>query len=133
MNVLTLRTELETLLVDLLGVYTLGNGSRTPAVSVRAQGETLPAKTSVSGLELVILRDPELQRVNAYRNQEAFRLWTLYLVDWAGTGIGEAAAGRIVYAYPGTDETSLNVPEGLGPKAQRRLVLRTAPEGGGET
>ena len=133
MNVLTLRTELETLLVDLLGVYTLGNGMTTPAVSVRAEGEMLPAKTTVSGLELVLLLDPELERVNAYKNQEAFRLWTLYLVDWAGSGVGESAAGRIVYAYPGTDVTTVRVPEGLGPKAQKRLKIRTAPEGGGET
>lgn len=133
MNVLTLRTELETLLVDLLGTYTLGNGATTPAVSVRSVGETLPAKTTVSGLELVIIRDPELDRINAYRNQEAFRLWTLYLIDWDGTGIAPTAAGRVLYAYPGTESTSVSVPEGLGPKAQMRLQLRIAPVGGGET
>jgi hypothetical protein len=133
MNVLTLRTELETLLVDLLGVYRLGNNATTPAVSVRAVGESLPAKTTVSGLELVIMRDPELDRVNAYQRQEAFRLWTLYLVDWDGGGTTAMAAGRILYVYPGTDSTTLNVPESVGPKVQVRLRLRTAPEGGGET
>jgi hypothetical protein len=132
MNVLTLRTELETLLVDLLGVYTLGNAMTTPAVSVRSVGESLPAKTSVSGLELVVMRDADLQRVNTYRRQQAFRLWTLYLVDWDGTGVAPTAASRILYAYPGTETTTLKVPEGLGPKAQLRLELRTAPEGGGE-
>lgn len=133
MDVLTLRIELETLLADSLGTYTLGNGATTPAVSVRSTGETLVANTTVRGLELVILRDPQLDRINSYRNQEAFRLWTLYLVDWEGTGIAPSAAGRIIYTYPGTEALALNVPEGLGPKAQMRLQLRTAPEGGGET
>ena len=42
MDVLTLRTELETVLVNYLGDYTLANGAKTPAISVRAAGESLP-------------------------------------------------------------------------------------------
>jgi hypothetical protein len=128
MDVLTLRTELETLLVDLLGEYTLGNGMKTPAVSVRSPGEALPAKTTVSGLELVILREPELDALPAYTKAEALRLWTLFLVDWQGGGGMTQAASRVVRDYPGTSVTEVRVPEGVGPQAQMRLRIRTGPD-----
>ena len=41
-SVLDIRNQIETLLVDQLGTYTLGNGATTPAISVREQGEPLP-------------------------------------------------------------------------------------------
>jgi hypothetical protein len=128
MDVLTLRTELETLLVDLLGEYVLGNAAETPAISVRNPGESLPAKTTVSGLEVVILREPELEPLRAYRNAEAIRVWTLFLVEWSGEGGMAQAASRIVRDYPSTTVTSVRVPEGLGPSSQLRLQLRTGPD-----
>jgi len=42
MQLLTFREELETLLADLLGTYTLANGAEVPAVSVRNTGELSP-------------------------------------------------------------------------------------------
>ena len=128
MDVLTLRTELETLLVDLLGEYRLGNGAKTPAISVRNTGEALPAKTTVSGLEVVILREPALEPIPAYRQAEAVRVWTVFLVEWNGDGGMAQAASRVVRDYPNATVAAVQVPEGLGPSSQLRLQLRTGPD-----
>lgn len=128
MDVLTLRTELETLLSDLLGDYTLGNGTKTPAISVRNPGESLPAKTVVRGLEAVVLREPELEPIPAYRTAEANRVWTVFLVEWSGEGPMAQAASRVVRDYPSTQVRSVRVPEGLGPSSQVQLLIRTGPD-----
>jgi hypothetical protein len=129
MNVLTLRTELETTLVDVLGVYRLANGATTPAISVRATGESLPAGTTVTGLECVIVRDPELVPIRQYSKEHAFSRWTLYLVQWSDEGVSlQEIAGRLLWAYPGSNATSINVPRGVGPRHQMRVDIQTNPD-----
>jgi hypothetical protein len=129
MNVLTLRTELETTLVDVLGVYRLANGAATPAISVRATGESLPAGTTVTGLECVIVRDPELVPIRQYSKEHAFTRWTLYLVQWSDEGVSlQEIAGRLLWAYPGSNAISINVPQGVGPRAQMRVDIQANPE-----
>lgn len=127
MELLHLRNKLETLAVDDLGVYTLPNGITTPAVSVRSPGERLPIGTTVKGLELVLVRNPELAPVNQYEAQPAFRTWTLFLVNWDQTANVEDVAARIISAYPGTTSRPVLVPEGAGPKHQIRLEIRMNP------
>jgi len=127
--VLTLRTELETTLVDVLGVYRLANGATTPAISVRATGESLPAGTTVTGLECVIVRDPELVPIRQYSKEHAFSRWTLYLVQWSDEGVSlQEIAGRLLWAYPGSNATSINVPRGVGPRHQMRVDIQTNPD-----
>lgn len=129
MDVLTLRTDLETLLVDDLGRYTLANGVRTPAVAVRATGEPMPAGTRVEGVELVIRRNPDLEPVNAYQREVAVRRWRVFLVDWEGDRTLDQLAGKVVYAYPGSEVETLKVPEGAGPRHQMRVTILTGPDG----
>lgn len=129
MDVLTLRTGIEQALEPLLGFYTLANQNTTPAISVRAVGESLPAGTTVSGMEVVIIRDPALAPVIQYQNEEAFRVWTLYLVGWSVDAPLSAAAGKLIYLYPGSSSYDVRVPEGMGPRAQKRVVIRTNPDG----
>ena len=128
MDIRSLRTELETVLVDALGIYTLANGVKTPAISVRAVGESLPAGQRVSGLECVILREPELEVVRQYRKEQAIARWTVYLVDWNGDTSLNEVAGRVIWAYPGTNAVSINVPKGVGPRSQMRLDITTDPD-----
>jgi len=128
MNVLSLRTALETTLVDVLGTYTLANGVTTPAIAVRAAGESLPAGTTVTGLECVILREPELVPVRQYRKEHAFSRWTVYLVDWDGEASLQTVAGRLIWAYPGSNAVSITVPRGVGPRSQMRVDIQTDPE-----
>lgn len=129
MDVLTLRQELESLLVDELGRYTLGNGAITPAVAVRATGEPMPAGTHVEGVELIIRRNPDVEPINAYQREVALRKWRVFLVDWEGDHNLDQLAGRVVYAYPGSEVQTINVPEGAGPKHQVRVVITTGPDG----
>lgn len=128
MDVLTLRTELETVLVNYLGSYTLANGAKTPAISVRAPGESLPPNTSVSGLEVVIVREPELVPVRQYTREQAFSRWTLYLVDWSGDSSLQEIGGVLIAEYPGSNAVSINVPRGVGPRSQMRVDIQTNPE-----
>lgn len=128
MNLLTLRTELETTLVDVLGTYTLANGMTTPAISVRAEGDSFPPGTTVQGLECVILREPELRPVRQYKQEQAFSIWTLYLVDWGGEASLQEVGGRLIWAYPGSTAVQITVPKGVGPRSQMRLTLQTNPD-----
>jgi hypothetical protein len=128
MNVLSLRTALETTLVDVLGTYTLANGVTTPAIAVRAAGESLPAGTPGTGLECVILREPELVPVRQYRTEHAFSRWTVFLVDWDGEASLQTVAGRLIWAYPGSNAVTITVPRGVGPRSQMRVDIQTDPE-----
>lgn len=128
MKLLSLRTELETTLVDVLGVYTLANSVSTPAISVRAPGESLPPNTKVTGLECVIVREPELVPIRQYSEEHAFSRWTLYLVDWSGAASLQAVAGRLLWAYPGSNAVSITVPKGVGPRSQMRVDIQTNPD-----
>lgn len=128
MNVLSLRTALETTLVDVLGTYTLANGVTTPAIAVRAAGESLLAGTTVTGLECVILREPELVPVRQYRKEHAFSRWTVYLVDWDGEASLQTVAGRLIWAYPGSNAVTITVPRGVGPRSQMRVDIQTDPD-----
>lgn len=123
MELLALRTAIEEKLGELLGDYTLSNGSTTPAISVRSGGESLPPGTKVEGLEAVIIREPDLQEARVYKDALALRRWTVYLVDWSGEGDLEAAAAELVFAFGGARTFPVLVPEGAGPKAQRRVVI----------
>lgn len=128
MDVLTLRTELETVLVNYLGDYTLANGAKTPAISVRAPGESLPPNTTVTGLEVVIVREPELVPVRQYSHEQAFSRWTLYLVDWSGDTSLQEVGGVLIREYPGSNAVLINVPRGVGPRSQMRVDIQTDPE-----
>jgi hypothetical protein len=128
MDVLTLRTELETVLVNYLGDYTLANGAKTPAISVRAAGESLPPNTTVTGMEVVILREPELVPVRQYQREQAFSRWTLYLVDWSGDTSLQEVGGVLIAEYPGSNAVLINVPRGVGPRSQMRVDIQTDPE-----
>jgi hypothetical protein len=124
MTVLELRNALAALLTASLGTYTLGNGSTTPAISVRAVGERRPVDTTVTGLEVVIVRDPELTPVEVYKEPGAFKEWTVYLIDWSDATSLEAPAAAVVAAYPGTLVQTANVPKGIGPQNQMELTIR---------
>ena len=128
MDLLSLRTAIETTLVDQLGTYTLANGISTPAISVRAPGESLAPGTTVTGLEVVIVREPELVPVRQYQKEQAFSRWTLYLVDWSGDASLQEVAGRLLWSYPGSNAVSINVPRGVGPRSQMRVDITTNPD-----
>lgn len=127
MNILDIRVQIETTLADVLGTYRLANGASTPAIAVRAAGESHPPGTTVTGVEVVIVRDPEPITVVQYQHQAVGARWTIYLVDWEGFASLQTIAGRLIWAYPGTTATLISVPKGVGPQAQMRVTLQTNP------
>jgi hypothetical protein len=128
MNVLTLRSQLALALNSYLGTYTLANTATTPAISVRAVGDSLPPSTRVSGLECVILQEPELIPIRQYALEHAFQRWTIYLVDWDGNTPLNTVAGRLLWLYPGSNAVSITVPRSVGPRSQMRIDIQTNPD-----
>ena len=125
MDVLTLRSQIATVLDQVLGTYTLANGITTPAISVRDYGEGLATGTTVSGLEVVILAQPELVPVRQYRSDGVQQDWTVFLVGWtAGINVQEAAAS-LVANFGNTDAQTLSIAEGVGPKSQMQVTIRS--------
>lgn len=131
MKVLALRTELETLLSGVLGTYTLANGYKTPAISVRAGGVTLSADTSVSGLEVVIAEEPVLRPIRQYRNEQAFSVWTVDLLLWGALATDDSLihiAALILYTYPGSTLARPPVSANTGVRSRQRLEIITNPD-----
>jgi hypothetical protein len=129
MNIRTLRTSLEATLASQLGAYTYANGATTPAIAARAWGEALPPRTTVSGMECLIIRNPELDPiVKQYRDEVAFQKWTIFLVDWGGAVDLHDAASRLLWAYPGSETSVVQAPQSVGPKAWMRVELTTSPD-----
>ena len=113
-----LRDRVEGVLRDDLGRYRLQNGTLTPAIAVRADGEGRPSGTTVEGLEVVIGREPRPEAVGAYRQQQARKVWSVYLVDWAGRTPLATLADRLLLEFPGMIVTTIAVPENVGPSNQ---------------
>jgi hypothetical protein len=124
-NVLELRTELASLLSASLGTYTLPNGATTPAIAVRSSGESLSAGTSVTGLEVVIIRDPNLTPIPQYAESGALRTWTVFLIDWSDAVDLEPIGAYIIEAYAGTAVSTVAVPKGTGPQNQMRITIQS--------
>lgn len=127
MNILQLRSEIADLLSDELGVYTLPNGATTPAISVRAEGEALPAGTTADGLEVVIIRDPDLTPILQYSEAGALKRWIIFLVVWNTYVEVEVAATLLIHAYAGSRVDTVPVPRGTGPLHQTRIVIPSPP------
>jgi len=129
MELLTLREQLETLLVDRLGTYTLANGTTVPAMSVRAAGEPAPPRTMVYGLECIIQRQPDIIPVAQYTDAPAYETYTVFLVSWDDKQVTDAMR-TVLDAFSSSAVVScspLRVPEGLGPRTQFRLTLQFNP------
>lgn len=130
MGILDLRLELETALANVLGTYTLANGFRTPAISVRPEGITFTDGRIAAGLECVIIEEPVLRPVRQYRAEKAFAVWTVELLQWGDLATGEAlheVAAQMLYAYPGSTFSRMPVSANAGPKARMRLEIVTNP------
>lgn len=127
MNILQLRTEIQSLLTAELGSYTLPNGETTPAISVRSGGETLAAGTTADGLEAVIIRDPDLIPLLQYSDADTLRRWVVYLVVWSTYVQVETAIDLLVYAFAGSRVDTIPVPRGTGPLNQVRIVIPDPP------
>jgi hypothetical protein len=127
MNIRDFRVAIESTLVSVLGTYRLPNGATTPSIAVRAYGESLAAGTVVEGLEVIIIREPDPAPIAQYRQQTASDSWTLFLVDWSGQVSLQEVAGKLLWAWPGSRATTIQMPQGVGARSQMRVDIVTRP------
>ena len=127
MDVLTLRSQITTALGVAIGTYTLANGSTTPAVAVRDRGEAVSPGTKVSGLEVVIVAQPNLVPVRQYTDVKAQEEWSVFLVAWtAGVNL-KGAAATLLALYGNSEIVTVGLSEGAGPRNEMQLTIRTKP------
>lgn len=124
-DISSLRTAIAATLTSYLGTYTLANGATTPAIAVRAYGEPSPAGQTVTGLEVVIIRDPEVEPLTQFDDIAAFRVWTVSIVDWGTDAPMETIAGRMLWAFPGSTAVRVPTAEGVGPGVEYRVQIRS--------
>lgn len=125
MELLTLRTQLETALANQLGQYRLHNGYTVPAICVRQTGDTLPAGTTVTGIECVLLAEPTRLVIPQYQSPPVMQTWTVLLVDWEGTADFTACLDSLLVTWPGLRATPAPTPAGQPPYHQIRVTIRT--------
>lgn len=127
-TVLQLRQSVATALSGLVGTYTLANGATTPALAVRSPGEPRTPGTKVSGMEVLIVEDPDMSRVvRGYRESDAIRSWDVFLVAWSDSTRLEPAVTALLAAFPGATVQDVPVPENAGPRNQKRLTIPSNP------
>jgi hypothetical protein len=88
-DVLDLRESIFAALGSILGTYTFGNGSVTPALAVLSENGELfpPENTQVEGLEVVIFR-PTLVPSSLLQGYKIREEWILHLKQWeVGNGV----------------------------------------------
>jgi len=128
-DILTLRTTLATELTNHLGTYTLGNGTTTDSLAVRDPGVGMPAGTTCTGLEVIIISVPELVQELQYEGSPFAQTWNVFLVDWGG-GDPEGAAVLVQSGFPGTTSNIVSVTEDKGPRRQLQLKIPLSRDGG---
>lgn len=124
MDVLTLRSDLKTLLDSVLGTYAWDGGITTPAIAVRSGDETLAPGTTVTGLEVVIDRLPTLDPQPAYGTPPVLQFWQVDLVQWSGNNL-QTAQTKVAEKYPTAVFRSLPASPELGTLAQVSIRIPT--------
>ena len=89
----------------------------------------MPAGTTCSGLEVVIVSVPRLEQELQYESSPFTQTWEVSLTDWGGGDI-ESATALVQSGFPGTLAVIVPVQEDNGPKRQVQLSIPTSREGG---
>lgn len=98
MSALPLRERIEAALRDgdvKLGTATLPNKARTPALTV---GDW-PEGTTVTGLEVIVSRNPRQQSIEAFAFVGFIPSFEVRLINWSGREDLEAASNAIAAAF----------------------------------
>jgi len=89
----------------------------------------MPAGTTCTGLEVIIISVPELVQNLQYEDSPFLQTWDVFLVDWGG-GDPEGAAVLVQSGFPGTTSNIVPVTEDNGPKRQLQLRIPLSRDGG---
>jgi len=103
MNIMQLREAIAELLSsspDLIGTYTLPNGSTLPAVYVVGQ-QSVPKEWKVKGLEVTMEEFPAINPRSMVGKVQNNKQWTIVLIDYTSNSTAlHAAAERIARRFP---------------------------------
>jgi hypothetical protein len=125
MSILLFRRQIETLLSDLIGEYTLPNGQQTPAIRVREGEEQLDENTAVEGLEVIIeVYFPEGSRA-LYSGVPQWPIYHVRLVQWSDFNFDEAVL-RLRSTYDNSRTIPLSVPAEIGPTRQCIVAIKSS-------
>jgi hypothetical protein len=118
LKVLELRSQIQELLTDEIGSYTLPGGVETPAIAVLDSGETISDRT-VTGLEIIIRRVPIRNDGKAmFDCVRADRLWQIFLVQWQGDHTIQDALDKLTQKFPNTKAIPVRFEKGSGIREQ---------------
>lgn len=112
MNVEQLKDRLLTLLSEDLGTYTLiGVTTPTPAISIRAVGDTLPTDRTFQGLEVIILKYPPNRKAEpVYGGIRRVVTWQIFMVQHSsGDQTLESAVRKVEAAFPNVVVVSTDI------------------------
>lgn len=116
--------RLEAALQPLLGTYTTAGGQRLPAITL---GDPPSDVTATSGLEVVILPDPEFDNARVHQGLGILTETPVQVIPHTGTPPGAAlqAVERIIRLYDCTDPVTLPANERLGSGVQYNFRIRS--------
>lgn len=78
-----LRDRILEVLIEELGTYTIA-GNVVPAIAILSTGQSLPSDRTVSGLEIIIRREPDRKPVSTYSGAAAEQIFTVFFSQWEG-------------------------------------------------
>ena len=100
MTILELRETIDTLLADLVGQYTLPNGTKTPAIYVDGK-YGVPKSWKVKGLEVTMRQYPNRSYRPLMGTVQITKRWEVFLSQYSPSAETlETALDRIVRHFP---------------------------------
>ncbi len=102
-DLLALRSTLETALAPHLGTYTFSTGGTTPAVKVESGAIDASEQPSVQGLELVIIESPEIPFSSVMGGYREVYTALVILKQWDITATTLEARSPLIQALMGLD------------------------------
>ena len=125
MTVLRFRRQIETLIGDLIGEYTLPNLVQTPAIRFREGEEPIDENVAVEGLEVILETSSPARVGNQYSGAIYSPMYAVRLVQWSGSNYEEAVE-RIVSTYDNHEFTPTRVPPEIGPTKQCVIFIQSS-------
>ena len=123
MTALQVRRQLEPIVKDLVGSYTLPNTQVVPAIYVLEGSRETDPDLGVEGTEIIIEEIvPTVRSANLYNSTPVSRQYTVRLVQWSGSELNRIAE-TIVGCFNGATIAPIAVPEEIGPTKQAIITI----------
>ena len=108
-----------------VGTYTFQGGQTAPAISVK----DVPQGTSVTGLEVLIARNPDRKMLRGFEFLGFIEEWPVRLINWGNVDLEDACNAIAEVFHPLAEDPSL-LPASPDYPEQCTLKLTADPTGG---